>query len=80
MQAIKSHGLYIFYPIFHGSLYCRDVTITDNLCTEQGNSSIFGPKICLLQSRAVSNEERVLMALVRYLNYAQTSKKGIACT
>ena len=45
-RAIITCGLYIFYPIFHCGLYCRDVNITDNLCTKQGNSLIFGPKIC----------------------------------
>ena len=44
-RAIISRGLYIFYNIFHCGLYCRAVSITDNLCTKQGNSSIFGPKI-----------------------------------
>ena len=44
-RAIISHGLYIFYPTFHCGLYCRAVSVTDNLCTRQGNSSIFGPKI-----------------------------------
>ena len=44
--AIIRHGLYIFYPIFHCGLYCRAVSITDNLCTKQGNSSIFKPKFC----------------------------------
>ena len=44
-RAIICPGLYIFYPIFHCRLYCRAVNITDNLCTKQGNSSIFGPKI-----------------------------------
>ena len=34
-----------FYPIYHCSLYCRAVSVTDNLCTKQGNSSIFGSKI-----------------------------------
>ena len=34
--AIISRGL---YTIFHCSLYCRVVSITDNLCTKQGNSS-----------------------------------------
>ena len=28
--------LYIFYPIFHDGLYCRAVSVTDNLCTKQG--------------------------------------------
>ena len=35
----------IFHPIFHCNLYCRAVSITDNLCTKQGNSSIFFSKI-----------------------------------
>ena len=43
------------------------VSIIDNLCTKQGNSSIFGPKIQGLLSRAVSNQERVIMAHVRYV-------------
>ena len=44
-RAIITCGLYIFYPIFHCGLYCRAVSVTDNLCTKQGNSSIFGSKI-----------------------------------
>ena len=44
-RAIITPGLYIFYPNFHCSLYCRTVSITTNLCTKQRNSSIFGPKI-----------------------------------
>ena len=36
--------LYIFCPIFHCGLYCRAVSVTDNLSTKQGNSSIFGAK------------------------------------
>ena len=31
--AIITRGLYIFYPIFHCSLYCRVVSVTDNLCS-----------------------------------------------
>ena len=50
-----------FYPIFHCSLYCRAVSVTDNLCTKQGNSSIFGSKIRGLSLRAVSNQERIRM-------------------
>ena len=45
IRAIITHGLYIFYPIFHCSLYCRAVSITDNLCSKQENSSILGFKI-----------------------------------
>ena len=44
-RAIITRSLYIFYPIFHCGLYCRAVNVTDNLCTKQGNSSIFGSKI-----------------------------------
>ena len=44
-HAIITRGLYIFYPIFHCGLYCRAVSVTDNLCTKQVNSSIFGSKI-----------------------------------
>ena len=44
-RAIITRGLYIFYPIFHRGLYCRAVSVTDNLCTKQGISSIFGSKI-----------------------------------
>ena len=40
-----TRGLYIFYPTFYWGLYCRGVSITDNLCTKQENSSIFEPKI-----------------------------------
>ena len=58
--------VYIFYPIFHGSLYCRVVIVTDNLFTKQGNSSIFGSKIRNLYSRVVSNQGRVIMARVQY--------------
>ena len=39
-----SFNVYIL-PHFHYGLYCRAANITDNLCTKQGNSSIFGPKI-----------------------------------
>ena len=31
-RSIITHGLYIFYSIFHCGLYCRAVSITDNLC------------------------------------------------
>ena len=49
-----------FYPIFHCGLYCRAVSVTDNLCTKQGNSSIS------LES-TVYNQERVIMARIRYI-------------
>ena len=65
MRAIIRRGLYLFYLIFHCSLYCRAVSITDNLCTKHGNSFILVLKICGFLSRAVSNQERVIMARVR---------------
>ena len=34
-----------FYPIFHCGLLCRAVSVTDNLCTKHGKSSIFGYNI-----------------------------------
>ena len=40
-RALITRGVY-FFPIFHCGLYCRAVSITDNLCTKQGNSSNFG--------------------------------------
>jgi hypothetical protein len=36
-RANISCGLYIFYFIFHCGLYCRAVSITNNLCTKQEN-------------------------------------------
>ena len=41
-----NNGLYIFYPHFHCGLYFRTISISNNLCTKQGNSSIFAPRIC----------------------------------
>ena len=40
-RAIISCGLYFFYPIFTSAA----AYITDSLCTKNGNSSIFKPKI-----------------------------------
>jgi hypothetical protein len=54
---IITRGFYIF----HCGLYCRAVSITDNLCTKQGDSSIFEPKI----HGRVYNQEPVIMAHVR---------------
>ena len=49
-----SRGLYIFTPFFT-AVYIVEVIITDNLCTRQGNSSVFGPKIRGFKSRAGYN-------------------------
>ena len=65
VRANLTRGLYIFYPIFHCGLYCSAVSVTDNLCTKPGNSAIFGFKIRGLQLRAVSNQERVIVARLR---------------
>ena len=55
-RAIIRRSLYIFYPSFHCGLYCRAVSTTDNLCTKEGNSSIFEPEIeSGFKSRAVHN-------------------------
>ena len=66
-RAIISRGLYILFSIFHCCLYRRAVSVTNNLCTKQGNSSIFEPKIRGLYSRAFSNQEQVIMARIRYI-------------
>ena len=60
-RAIKTRGLYIFYPIFHCGLYWRAVYITGNLCTKKVNSLFFSLK------SAVYTQERVIVALVRYI-------------
>ena len=62
---IISCGLYFFYPIFTSAA----AYITDNLCTKNGNSSFFKPKICGLYTRAVTDQEQVIVARVRYLKY-----------
>ena len=48
----------MFYPIFHCGLLSRAVNIAGNLCTKPGISSL---------KSAVYNQERVIMACVRYL-------------
>ena len=48
--------------------------ITDNLCTKNGNSSFFKPKIRGVYMRAVTNQERVIMARVRYMEGQNTAR------
>ena len=67
MRAIISRALDIFYPIFHCGLYCRAVTTKVNLYTKQGNSSIFGPKICGFKSRAGFNGAWTILTTYSYL-------------
>ena len=54
------HAADFFFLIFHCGLYIRAVSNTDNLCTKQGNSSIFQPK------SAGYNQERVIIIFVTY--------------
>ena len=49
--------------------FFTEVYITDHLCTKNENSSFFKPKIHGLYTRAVSDQERVIMARVRYVLY-----------
>ena len=53
----------IFTPFF----FFTAVYITDHLCTKSGNSSFFKPKICGLYTRAVTDQERVIVVDVRYV-------------
>jgi hypothetical protein len=57
----------IFFTPFFTAVYIveRLVSQTIYVSTKQGNTSIFEPKICGLKLRAVSNQERVVMARVR---------------
>ena len=64
-RAIISFGLYFFYPIFTLAV----AYIADNLFTKNGNTSFFKPKIRGFYSRAVTDQERVIMARVRYLKF-----------
>ena len=59
-RTIISHGLYIFYPIFHCGLYCRAVNIKDNYVL---NKVIL--QFLSLQS-TVYNWDWVIMAHVRH--------------
>ena len=55
-------SLYIYRTCTNISgLYYRVVSITNNLCTKQGNSSIFEPKILGLQSRAGYKGPRMVL-------------------
>ena len=59
MRDIKTHSLYIFIPFFTAAYIIerrpnRAVIITDNLCTKQGNCSIF----CAQNLRRFYNPEQ----------------------
>ena len=67
LPRICVHTSKIDYEVFSIVLYCtyiveRLVLQTINVSTKQGNSSIFRSKIPSLLSRAVSNQERVIIA------------------
>jgi hypothetical protein len=55
-RAFISHGLYIFYPIFQCSSYCRVVSTKDNLCTKKRKFFDF-----LGLKSAVYNQERLII-------------------
>ena len=59
---LRNHSL--LRSFYYRSLYCRAVSVTDNLCSKQGNSSIFWSKICSSLLRAVSDQKQVIMSLV----------------
>ena len=67
-RSIISRGLYIFSP----SLWSRAVNIRNNLCSKQRNSS---KQFTVYNLRAVSNQERVIMALVGYIDPFQLFMK-----
>ena len=46
---------------FNSILTSAAAYITDNLCTKNGNSSFFQPKIRGLYTRAVTDQERVIV-------------------
>ena len=48
-------------------VYIVEQLLIDSLGTKHGNSSMFEPKIHGLYSTAVSNQERVIMARVKYI-------------
>ena len=53
--------LVFFYPIFTLAAAYN----ADHLCTKIGNSLLFKPKIRGLYTRAVTDQERVIVARVR---------------
>ena len=74
---IVSRDLYnilsiLFYPIFHCGLYCRGVSVTDNLRTKKGKSSIFGPRIRGLGSGVGYNGAHTVCTLYNHMRDNQT--------
>ena len=57
MRAIISHGLYIFYPISKDHFFVFKEVFSENSALMYG-----------LYSRASSNQERLIVARVRYLD------------
>ena len=66
MRAIITRGLYTFYPIFTVVYVVERLVLQTVYVLKRGNSSILRSKIRGLYLRAVSNQERVIMARVRY--------------
>ena len=63
--------------IFSSFFFFTAVYITDHSCTKNGNSSFFKPKIRGLYTRAVTDQERVIVACVRYIPYVQRTYVSI---
>ena len=59
-RAIISRGLYFFYPIFT----LAAAYIADNLCTKNGNSSLFKLKIRGFKSRAAYDGARTVVTYI----------------
>ena len=53
-------GLYIFYPIFHCGLYCKQLMLQTSFVLNKGIFQFLGLK------SAVYNQERVIMERLRY--------------
>ena len=60
-RAIITRGLYICYPIFEVHFFAFKEVFSEN------SGLVYGQ-----YSRAVCNQERVMMARVRYINYEKT--------
>ena len=64
MHTITTHGLYIFYPIFT-AVYTEKWFLLQTICVlKTKNSSFIKPKIWGLYTRAVTDQEQVIVARV----------------
>ena len=65
MRAIISRGLYIFYPIFRNDFFVFKEAFSENSFLMDG-----------LYSRAACNQERLMMARIRYILYNNKRSLG----